>query len=282
MAIDQSDVYVFLKPTEEWPRARTKDDLISAMKAKLEEHAPGAGYSFSQPIQMGMQELMESGVRSDIAVKLYGDDLNILGQKAEQIAAAVETIPGAADVRAQTIRFRTEAEMLESFGMHTGGKEYRRLVGVTIFFGTDSFRDQQTAGFHDAETGQWTAVPPISGKPMNYFWRMNEAGLGVGDACEGIWNMPSNCVGWTWSEKTPVYQFPSYSGASSTMPLGINNRGQIVGIAVLSDSYCGFLEYKGNFTLLTGGRPSIARDVNDAGEVLLTLLDTGEMIRKQK
>ena len=87
MAIDQSDVYVFLKPSSEWPRPRTKDDLVAAMREKLEEHAPGAGYSFSQPIQMRMQELMESGVRSDIAVKLYGDDLNILRQKADQIAA---------------------------------------------------------------------------------------------------------------------------------------------------------------------------------------------------
>lgn len=103
MAIDQSDVYVFLKPVSDWPRKRTKDDLVAAMKEKLEEHAPGAGYSFSQPIQMRMQELMESGVRSDIAVKLYGDDLGILRQKAEQIAAVIQKIPGAADVRAERV-----------------------------------------------------------------------------------------------------------------------------------------------------------------------------------
>lgn len=103
MAIDQSDVYVFLKPLDQWPRRRTKEELISAMKAKLEEHAPGAGYSFSQPIQMRMQELMEAGVRSDIAIKIYGDDLNILRQKADQIAAVVEKIPGAADVRAERV-----------------------------------------------------------------------------------------------------------------------------------------------------------------------------------
>ena len=103
MAIDQSDVYVFLKPASEWPHPRSKDDLVSAMKAKLEQHAPGAGYSFSQPIQMRMQELMEAGVRSDIAVKLYGDDLNILRQKADQIAAIVQKIPGAADVRAERV-----------------------------------------------------------------------------------------------------------------------------------------------------------------------------------
>jgi cobalt-zinc-cadmium resistance protein CzcA len=87
MAIDQSDVYVFLKPMPERPRAWGKDALVAAMNAKLEDAAPGAGYSFSQPIQMRMQELMEAGVRSDIAVKVYGDDLSILRQKAVQIAA---------------------------------------------------------------------------------------------------------------------------------------------------------------------------------------------------
>ena len=123
MAIDQSDVYVFLKPASEWPLSRTKDDLISAMKTKLEQHAPGAGYSFSQPIQMRMQELMEAGVRSDIAVKLYGDDLNILRQKADQIAAVVQKIPGAEDVRAERVaglpylRIRVRRDALARHGL---------------------------------------------------------------------------------------------------------------------------------------------------------------------
>lgn len=103
MAIDQSDVYVSLKPTSEWPKRRSKEDLIAAMKKRLEEHAPGASYSFSQPIQMRMQELMEAGVRSDIAVKLYGENLDILRQKADQIATIVSKVQGAADVRAERI-----------------------------------------------------------------------------------------------------------------------------------------------------------------------------------
>jgi len=123
MAIDQSDVYVFLKPASKWPRKRSKDDLVTAMKLKLEQHAPGAGYSFSQPIQMRMQELMESGVRSDIAVKLYGQDLNILRQKADQIAAVVQRIPGAADVRAERVaglpylRIRVRRDALARHGL---------------------------------------------------------------------------------------------------------------------------------------------------------------------
>lgn len=103
MAIDQSDVYVTLKSPDQWPNKRTKVDLINAMKKRLEEEAPGAAYSFSQPIQMRMQELMEAGVRSDIAVKLYGENLDTLKQKADQIAAVVKKISGAADVRAERI-----------------------------------------------------------------------------------------------------------------------------------------------------------------------------------
>ncbi len=93
MAIDQSDVYVTLRPADEWPKKRSKDDLIRAMKKRLEEEAPGAVYSFSQPIQMRIQELMEGGSRSDIAIKLFGDDLEVLRQKADQIAAVVSKVP---------------------------------------------------------------------------------------------------------------------------------------------------------------------------------------------
>jgi heavy metal efflux system protein len=103
MAIDQSDVYVFLKPISEWPKKRTKEELITAMKERLETEAPGAGYSFSQPIQMRMQELMEAGIRSDIAVKIYGDDLQILRRTADQVTAVVQQVQGAADVRAERV-----------------------------------------------------------------------------------------------------------------------------------------------------------------------------------
>ncbi len=103
MAIDQSDVYVTLKPADQWTKGRTKNDLIAAMKKRLEEEAPGAAYSFSQPIQMRMQELMEGGSRSDLAIKLYGEDLDVLRQKADQIAAVVSKVKGAADVRAERV-----------------------------------------------------------------------------------------------------------------------------------------------------------------------------------
>ena len=103
MAIDQSDVYVLLKPKDQWPRKRSKEHLIGAMQKRLDEEAPGALYSFSQPIQMRVQELMEGGARSDVAIKLFGDDLSVLKQKADQIAAVVSKIAGAEDVRAERV-----------------------------------------------------------------------------------------------------------------------------------------------------------------------------------
>ena len=124
MAIDQSDVYIMLKPPSEWRAGKTKEELIAEMGARLEEDAPGAAYSFSQPIQMRMQELMEAGVRSDIAVKLFGDDLNTLRQKAEEIAAVIQSIPGAADVRSERVaglpylRIRLRREALARRGLN--------------------------------------------------------------------------------------------------------------------------------------------------------------------
>jgi cobalt-zinc-cadmium resistance protein CzcA len=126
MALDQSDVYVMLKPSAEWPKPRTKSALIEAMRKRLVEEAPGASYSFSQPIQMRMQELTEAGLRSDIAVKIFGDDLNLLKQKADEIAAVVRNVRGAEDVRAERVaglpylRIRVRREAIARHGLAAG------------------------------------------------------------------------------------------------------------------------------------------------------------------
>jgi cobalt-zinc-cadmium resistance protein CzcA len=101
MGIEENDSYVMLKPIEEWPVKRSKEELVGAMHDALEKAAPGAFYSFTQPIQMLMQTLMEAGSRSDIVVKLYGDDLDLLNQKGAAIEAVLQKIRGSADVRAQ-------------------------------------------------------------------------------------------------------------------------------------------------------------------------------------
>jgi heavy metal efflux system protein len=123
MAIDQSDVYIFLKPAGQWPVSRTKEDLVEEMRRRLHERAPGAAYSFSQPIQMRTQEMMESGIRSDVAVKIFGDDMDVLRQKAGEVAAALARVPGAADVRAERVagmpylRIRVRREAIARHGL---------------------------------------------------------------------------------------------------------------------------------------------------------------------
>jgi heavy metal efflux system protein len=126
MALDQSDVYVMLKPASEWPKPRLKSALFEVMRKRLLQEAPGAAYSFSQPIQMRMQELTEAGLRSDIAIKLFGDDLPVLKQKADEIAEVVEKVPGAEDVRAERVaglpylRIRIRREAIARHGLDAG------------------------------------------------------------------------------------------------------------------------------------------------------------------
>lgn len=97
-----SDVYVLLKPREEWPNpSKPKADLIEEMEISL-ENIPGSNYEFSQPIQLRFNELI-SGVRSDLAVKIYGDDLDQLLKSAKEIEKVVQTVPGAVDLKVEQI-----------------------------------------------------------------------------------------------------------------------------------------------------------------------------------
>ena len=97
-----ADNFVMLKPQSEWPDPkRTKDDLVRAMQEAVEQ-IPGNNYEFTQPIQMRFNELI-SGVRSDVAVKVFGDDLDVLLKNGEEIAEVLEKIPGAADVKVEQI-----------------------------------------------------------------------------------------------------------------------------------------------------------------------------------
>ena len=92
-----ADTYVILKDRENWPDPRKpKDQLVRELES-LAASVPGNNYEFTQPIEMRFNELI-SGVRSDLAVKVYGDDLATLLALGEQIEAALSTIPGAADV----------------------------------------------------------------------------------------------------------------------------------------------------------------------------------------
>ncbi|RQR42240.1 efflux RND transporter permease subunit [Burkholderia sp. Bp9142] len=95
-----SDGYIMLKPTDKWPDPdKPRDQLVREIEEALEE-LPGNAYEFSQPIQLRFNELI-SGVRSDVAVKIFGDDMAVLNQTGEQIAAALQKVPGASEVKVE-------------------------------------------------------------------------------------------------------------------------------------------------------------------------------------
>ncbi|MCZ8294476.1 MAG: CusA/CzcA family heavy metal efflux RND transporter [Hylemonella sp.] len=95
-----SDSYVMLKPVSEWPEPRkTRDELIAAVKAEVAK-MPGQNYEFSQPIQLRFNELI-SGVRADVAVKVFGDDMDVLNESAQKISVLLQGIRGASEVNVE-------------------------------------------------------------------------------------------------------------------------------------------------------------------------------------
>ena len=97
-----ADIFIILKPKSEWNGLHhTKEKLIEAMEQKIQK-IPGNNYEFTQPIQMRFNELL-SGVRADVAVKVFGDNLDTLLSLGEKIEKLLETVPGAADVRTEQL-----------------------------------------------------------------------------------------------------------------------------------------------------------------------------------
>ena len=95
-----ADTFIMLKPQAQWPNPkRSKEDLLASIQAAVAK-VPGNNYEFTQPIQMRFNELI-SGVRSDVAVKVFGDDMAVMNRSAEEIAKVLEKIPGAADVKVE-------------------------------------------------------------------------------------------------------------------------------------------------------------------------------------
>jgi cobalt-zinc-cadmium resistance protein CzcA len=94
--VNFAEMHLELNPMEEWGSLKTKNDLIDALKGKLKDF-PGVQLNFSQPIQALFGELL-SGIRADLAIKLYGEDLGILREKAEEIRDAIGSVEGLADV----------------------------------------------------------------------------------------------------------------------------------------------------------------------------------------
>ena len=122
MGVEISDTYIMLDPREEW-RFDSKELLVEAISETMQERVPGAIFSFSQPIELRVSELI-SGVRSDIAIQLYGDDLDLLKEKADEIVRVVQEIPGAEDTKAEQttglplLRVRIDRQALARYGIN--------------------------------------------------------------------------------------------------------------------------------------------------------------------
>jgi cobalt-zinc-cadmium resistance protein CzcA len=122
MGVEISDTYLMLRPPETW-RFDSKEELVEAIDATMKANIAGAIFSYSQPIELRVSELI-SGVQSDVAVHIYGDDLTLLKEEADQVVRVLQGIPGAADVKAEQtqglpmLRVRIDRERIARYGIN--------------------------------------------------------------------------------------------------------------------------------------------------------------------
>lgn len=101
MPLSLSDSFLTLKPMSQWRKGMTKEKLIEELEEKINE-VPGQGYNFSQPIELRFAEIV-SGVKADVGIKVFGEDLTELKRQADKIASLMREIPGATDVEVEQV-----------------------------------------------------------------------------------------------------------------------------------------------------------------------------------
>jgi len=121
MGLELSDMFISLKPRNQWTKARTQQELVDAIDAEVAD-LPGQNRIFTQPIEMRVNEMI-AGIRSDVGIKLFGDDLVVLEEKAEEITSLVERIRGSADVTIEQLtgqpqmKISVDRQKLARFGL---------------------------------------------------------------------------------------------------------------------------------------------------------------------
>ncbi|WHZ14969.1 MAG: CzcABC family efflux RND transporter, transmembrane protein [Nitrospira sp.] len=163
MGVEVSDVYIILKPKSEWRTAHTKADLIEAFDRALKAAVPGTIFSYSQPIELRVQELI-AGVRSDIAITIFGEDMDTLKRLGDQVVQVVSGVQGAADTKAEQVagmpylRVIINREAIARYGINAseilgtvealGGRVAGQVVkGNQRFFIQVRFRPEDRSNF---------------------------------------------------------------------------------------------------------------------------------------
>ncbi len=163
--VNLTDTWVLLNEPDEWSKVHSKDELINEIDALCKKIIPGTFYSFSQPIELRFNELL-SGVRTDLGIGIYGEDLEVLQEKADAIAAVLRSIPGSTGVKAQVLgglpflRIEVDRGRIARYGIDAadvldavaalGGKvvgqvvEGQRRFALQVRFGTQYRNDIET------------------------------------------------------------------------------------------------------------------------------------------
>lgn len=122
MAPETADNIILLKPKEEWTKAETKEELVEKIQEVVHQ-VPGMAYEFTQPIKMRFDEMM-TGVRSDIAIKIFGDNLDSLVHSARRVEALIRNVPGLEDLKVEQLEglpqivVKYDYAKLARYGMH--------------------------------------------------------------------------------------------------------------------------------------------------------------------
>ncbi|XVO80772.1 efflux RND transporter permease subunit [Pseudomonas chlororaphis] len=130
-----SDAYLMLKPKEQWPDSGKSREAIIADIERVSNSLPGNVYELSQPIQLRFNELI-SGVRSDVAVKVFGDDMEVLNKTAEEISQTLQKIDGAAEVKVQqttglpVLTVNVDRDKAARFGLNVGDVQDAVAIAV--------------------------------------------------------------------------------------------------------------------------------------------------------
>ncbi len=178
---EASDVFVILKPKEEWRHGLTPDQLAEEISDKLEKRVPATLHAFSQPIEMRVNDLV-AGVKGDVAIKIYGDDLAEMQDTADQIRKAVASVPGAADTKMEiatglpSIRVVVNRDRIGRLGVAPGSvldalamaraglpvgivREGERVFDLVIRLGGERVDDEGDIGRLPLMTEQGQLVP---------------------------------------------------------------------------------------------------------------------------